>query len=65
VPHGSHKRDLEQRGFIPASNEGDREMDDWFTIWRVQVAVCAYKRKSGPVRKHLRGWPRQYRLPGI
>jgi hypothetical protein len=37
----------------------------WVTINGVQVAVRAYRRRSGPVRKHIRGWPRQPRLPGI
>lgn len=38
---------------------------EWISIRGVWVAVRAYVRKSGPVRRHVRGWPRQYRLPGI
>ena len=36
-------------------------MEEWFSIPHVQVAVRAYRRRSGPVRRHVRGWPRQYR----
>jgi hypothetical protein len=44
--------------------KGHRKME-WISIRGVWVAVRAYVRKSGPVRRHVRGWPRQYRLPGI